>query len=121
MLFLHCLLDCSNEVPQHHNFPTVGFICRPQIAPLRVLQQRIKAGLQLPTSFATVVTDLTTCHNTWFSPKVTRCYVATDISRQQAIKMGLKVAEQRGQTSAQTMPWGTRTHVNVSPAGQKYG
>jgi UDP-N-acetylglucosamine:LPS N-acetylglucosamine transferase len=37
-----------------------------QGVPLRVLKQRIKAGLQDPINFATVVTDFTTCHNTWF-------------------------------------------------------
>lgn len=37
-----------------------------QHVPLRVLRSRVKAGLQPPAAFATVVTDFTTCHNTWF-------------------------------------------------------
>lgn len=57
--------------------------------PLRILRTRIKLGLQPPTAFATVVTDLTTCHNTWFYPAVDRCYVATEASRQQALRLGL--------------------------------
>lgn len=63
-----------------------------QHVPVRVLRQRIKAGLQdARTAFATVVTDLTTCHNTWFYPGVDRCYVATEESRHQALRMGLQV------------------------------
>ncbi len=30
-----------------------------------------------PINFATVVTDFTTCHNTWFHPEATRCFVPT--------------------------------------------
>lgn len=41
--------------------------------PLRIMRMRIKAGMQPPTNFATVVTDLTTCHNTWFHEGVDRC------------------------------------------------
>lgn len=41
-------------------------------------------------NFATVVTDLTTCHNTWFHPDVDRCFVPTEFARQRALKMGLK-------------------------------
>lgn len=44
----------------------------PQHVPLRIMRMRIKAGMQPPTNFATVVTDLTTCHNTWFHPGVDR-------------------------------------------------
>lgn len=35
-----------------------------QGVPLRVLKSRIRQGLQDPINFATVVTDLCTCHNT---------------------------------------------------------
>jgi 1,2-diacylglycerol 3-beta-galactosyltransferase len=58
--------------------------------PLRIMRMRIRAGMQPPTNFATVVTDLTTCHNTWFHPGVDRCYVATEASRQQALRLGLQ-------------------------------
>jgi 1,2-diacylglycerol 3-beta-galactosyltransferase len=44
-----------------------------QHVPLRIMRQRIRNGMQPPTNFATVVTDLTTCHNTWFHPGVDRC------------------------------------------------
>ncbi len=43
-----------------------------QHVPLRIMRMRIKAGMQPPTNFATVVTDLTTCHNTWFHSGVDR-------------------------------------------------
>lgn len=41
-----------------------------QHVPVRVLKRRIKEGKQKPTNFATVVTDFTTCHNTWFHREV---------------------------------------------------
>ena len=50
-----------------------------------------RAGVQKPTKFATVVTDLTTCHNTWFHPRVDQCFVATQEARRRAMRMGLKV------------------------------
>ena len=43
-----------------------------------------------PAPFATVVTDLTTCHNTWFYRGVDRCFVPTDTCRKRALKMGLR-------------------------------
>ncbi|KAI7838470.1 hypothetical protein COHA_007733 [Chlorella ohadii] len=61
-----------------------------QHVPLRIMRMRIKNGMQPPTNFATVVTDLTTCHNTWFHPGVDRCYVATEASLNQALRLGLK-------------------------------
>jgi len=39
--------------------------------------------------FATVVTDFTTCHNTWFYPGVDRCFVPTDFAADLARRMGL--------------------------------
>lgn len=64
-----------------------------QHIPVRVLRQRVAAGLQDPSvTFATVVTDLTTCHNTWFYSGVDRCYVATEETKQQALEMGLEVS-----------------------------
>ena len=43
-----------------------------------------------PAPFATVVTDLTTCHNTWFYRGVDRCFVPTETCRARAFKMGLR-------------------------------
>lgn len=60
-----------------------------QGVPLRVLKQRIKQGLQDPINFATVVTDLCTCHNTWFSKDVDKCFVATETTAERARSMGL--------------------------------
>jgi 1,2-diacylglycerol 3-beta-galactosyltransferase len=39
--------------------------------------------------FATVVTDLTTCHPTWFHPAATRLFVPTDIVRRAARRHGV--------------------------------
>ena len=61
-----------------------------QHVPVKVLRRRIESGLQDPnTAFATVVTDLTTCHNTWFYNDVDRCFVATEESKKQALKLGM--------------------------------
>ena len=61
-----------------------------QHVPVRVLRQRIAGGVQQKhTAFATVVTDLTTCHNTWFYKGVDRCYVATEETKKQALSLGL--------------------------------
>ena len=61
-----------------------------QHVPVQVMRRRIEAGLQDPnTTFATVVTDLTTCHNTWFYNDVDRCYVATEESKRQALNLGM--------------------------------
>jgi 1,2-diacylglycerol 3-beta-galactosyltransferase len=61
-----------------------------QHVPVRVLRRRIERGEQDPnTQFATVVTDLTTCHNTWFYSDVDRCFVATEESKQQALRLGM--------------------------------
>ena len=48
-----------------------------------------RAGIQRPIKFATVVTDLTTCHNTWFHKDVDRCFVATEEAKQRALTMGV--------------------------------
>jgi 1,2-diacylglycerol 3-beta-galactosyltransferase len=61
-----------------------------QHVPVHVLRRRIERGIQDPnTMFATVVTDLTTCHNTWFYNGVDRCFVATEESKQQALRLGM--------------------------------
>lgn len=62
-----------------------------QHVPIRVLKQRIANGIQEKnTAFTTVVTDLTTCHNTWFYNQVDRCYVATEETKKQALSLGLE-------------------------------
>ena len=48
-----------------------------------------RAGLHRDIKFATVVTDLTTCHNTWFHKDVDRCFVATQEAKARALKMGI--------------------------------
>lgn len=61
-----------------------------QHVPVRVLRGRQASGVHTkPTAFATVVTDLTTCHNTWFYKGVDACYVATEETRGQALRLGL--------------------------------
>ena len=52
-----------------------------------------RAGLQRPIKFATVVTDLTTCHNTWFHKDVDRCFVATEEAKQRALTMGVSLSK----------------------------
>ena len=47
--------------------------------------------------FATVVTDLTTCHNTWFHPLVDRCFVPTLYCKRSAMRNGLKEEQARPQ------------------------
>ena len=58
---------------------------------MRIPRSCCRAGVQKATEFATVVTDLTTCHNTWFHPRVDQCFVATQEARRRAMRMGLKV------------------------------
>ncbi|EFJ50227.1 hypothetical protein VOLCADRAFT_58564, partial [Volvox carteri f. nagariensis] len=64
-----------------------------QHIPIRIMAERIKSGAMPPTNFATVVTDFTTCHNTWFCPEATRCFVPTEYCRQLALDNGM-AAEQ---------------------------
>lgn len=66
-----------------------------QDVPLRVLQRRVAEGKQRPINFATVVTDLTTCHNTWFHPGVSKCFVATNEAKQLALRNGLQESQVR--------------------------
>ncbi len=70
---------------------TTSLTCvRAQAVPLRVLRQREAQGLSDRISFATVVTDLSTCHNTWFHKGVDRCFVATPEAAERAVQMGLQ-------------------------------
>lgn len=61
-----------------------------QHIPARVLAARAKRlGRAAPVPLATVVTDFTTCHNTWFYRKVNKCFVPTEFCRQLGLGMGL--------------------------------
>lgn len=62
-----------------------------QHIPVKVLAERARASGAPAPPFATVVTDFTTCHNTWFHPGVTRCFVPTDFCRNIALSMGVAV------------------------------
>ena len=53
-----------------------------QHIPARVLKARAKRlGRAAPVPLATVVTDFTTCHNTWFYKGVNKCFVPTEFCR----------------------------------------
>nr|GFC82344.1 probable monogalactosyldiacylglycerol synthase, chloroplastic isoform X2 [Tanacetum cinerariifolium] len=43
--------------------------------------------------FTTVITDLSTCHPTWFHKLVTRCYCPTDEVAKRALKAGLQPSQ----------------------------
>ncbi|XP_076901305.1 monogalactosyldiacylglycerol synthase, chloroplastic-like isoform X2 [Bidens hawaiensis] len=58
-----------------------------QHVPLRILRSR---GLLDRIVFTTVVTDLSTCHPTWFHKLVTRCYCPTEEVAKRASKAGLQ-------------------------------
>ncbi len=58
-----------------------------------------------PAPFATVVTDLTTCHNTWFYRGVDRCFVPTETCRRRALRMGLR-ADQARAAPPVLLSWG---------------
>ncbi|KAM5564640.1 monogalactosyldiacylglycerol synthase, chloroplastic [Rosa sericea] len=61
-----------------------------QHVPLRVLRQK---GLLEKIVFTTVITDLSTCHPTWFHKLVTRCYCPTSEVAKRASKAGLKPSQ----------------------------
>ncbi|RHN39729.1 putative monogalactosyldiacylglycerol synthase [Medicago truncatula] len=58
-----------------------------QHVPLRILRSR---GLLDKIVFTTVITDLSTCHPTWFHKLVTRCYCPTTDVAKRAMKAGLQ-------------------------------
>lgn len=60
-----------------------------QHIPIRILKSRVRSGASKPINFATVVTDFTTCHNTWFHPEATRCFVPTEYCKDLAKRNGL--------------------------------
>ncbi|KAI4337227.1 hypothetical protein L6164_015670 [Bauhinia variegata] len=61
-----------------------------QHVPLRILRSK---GLLKKIVFTTVVTDLSTCHPTWFHRLVTRCYCPTTDLSKRALKAGLKPSQ----------------------------
>uniref|UniRef100_A0A0D6R8K3 monogalactosyldiacylglycerol synthase n=1 Tax=Araucaria cunninghamii TaxID=56994 RepID=A0A0D6R8K3_ARACU len=63
-----------------------------QHVPLRVLRSK---GLLKKILFTTVITDLSTCHPTWFHKLVTRCYCPTPEVARRASKAGLRPSQIR--------------------------
>ncbi|XP_022750351.1 monogalactosyldiacylglycerol synthase 1, chloroplastic-like isoform X3 [Durio zibethinus] len=61
-----------------------------QHVPLRILRAK---GLLKKIVFTTVVTDLSTCHPTWFHKLVTRCYCPTAEVAKRALKAGLQQSQ----------------------------
>nr|CAD1825031.1 unnamed protein product [Ananas comosus var. bracteatus] len=61
-----------------------------QHVPLRILRAR---GLLKKIVFTTVVTDLSTCHPTWFHKLVTRCYCPSTEVAKRALKAGLQPSQ----------------------------
>ncbi|KAF8400476.1 hypothetical protein HHK36_013774 [Tetracentron sinense] len=61
-----------------------------QHVPLRILRAK---GLLKKIVFTTVVTDLSTCHPTWFHKLVTRCYCPTTEVAKRASKAGLQPSQ----------------------------
>ncbi|CAI9094703.1 OLC1v1030489C5 [Oldenlandia corymbosa var. corymbosa] len=61
-----------------------------QHVPLRILRTK---GLLDKIVFTTVVTDLCTCHPTWFHKLVTRCYCPSEEVARRASKAGLKPSQ----------------------------
>ncbi|CAN8229764.1 unnamed protein product [Cochlearia groenlandica] len=61
-----------------------------QHVPLRVLRSK---GLLKKIVFTTVITDLSTCHPTWFHKLVTRCYCPSTEVAKRAQKAGLETSQ----------------------------
>uniref|UniRef100_A0A0D3H700 monogalactosyldiacylglycerol synthase n=2 Tax=Oryza TaxID=4527 RepID=A0A0D3H700_9ORYZ len=61
-----------------------------QHVPLRILRSK---GLLDKIPFTTVVTDLSTCHPTWFHKLVTRCYCPSAEVSKRALKAGLQPSQ----------------------------
>ncbi len=87
---LYCLILSYGCAPCRQASTTSLARVRVQAVPLRVLRQREAQGISDRISFATVVTDLSTCHNTWFHKGVDRCFVATPEAAERAVQMGLQ-------------------------------
>ncbi|XP_073306244.1 probable monogalactosyldiacylglycerol synthase, chloroplastic [Primulina huaijiensis] len=61
-----------------------------QHVPLRILRTK---GLLKKIVFATVITDLSTCHPTWFHKLVTRCYCPSEEVSKRAQRAGLQPSQ----------------------------
>lgn len=61
-----------------------------QHVPLRILRAK---GLLKKIVFTTVITDLSTCHPTWFHKLVTRCYCPSAEVAKRALKAGLQPSQ----------------------------
>ncbi|KAH1067783.1 hypothetical protein J1N35_032770 [Gossypium stocksii] len=61
-----------------------------QHIPLSVLKWK---GLQKKVIFVTVITDLNTCHPTWFHPRVNRCYCPSKEVAKRALYDGLEESQ----------------------------
>ncbi|CAA2985499.1 probable monogalactosyldiacylglycerol synthase, chloroplastic [Olea europaea subsp. europaea] len=61
-----------------------------QHVPLRILRAK---GLLKKIVFTTVVTDLCTCHPTWFHKLVTRCYCPSEEVAKRALRAGLQPSQ----------------------------
>eukprot|EP00803_Ostreobium_quekettii_P005073 evm.model.scf_277.5 EVM.evm.TU.scf_277.5 scf_277:33010-37549(+) len=64
-----------------------------QHIPLKVLNNLFASGATRPIPFTTVITDFTTCHNTWFHKGVTQCFVPTEQAYLQAKRLGLRAGQ----------------------------
>ncbi|TYJ97846.1 monogalactosyldiacylglycerol synthase 2 [Cucumis melo var. makuwa] len=63
-----------------------------QHIPLWVLKWQ---GLQKKVVFVTVITDLNTCHPTWFHPGVNRCYCPSEAVAKRALLDGIEESQVR--------------------------
>ncbi|AES91656.1 monogalactosyldiacylglycerol synthase [Medicago truncatula] len=63
-----------------------------QHIPLWVLKWQ---GLEKKVIFVTVITDLSTCHPTWFHPWVNRCYCSSEEVAKKALLEGLEESQTR--------------------------
>ncbi|KAL8168033.1 hypothetical protein V2J09_009532 [Rumex salicifolius] len=61
-----------------------------QHVPLRILRSK---GLLHKIPFTTVVTDLSTCHPTWFHKLVTRCYCPSNEVAKRAMRAGVQPSQ----------------------------
>ncbi|XP_054822145.1 monogalactosyldiacylglycerol synthase 2, chloroplastic-like [Prosopis cineraria] len=61
-----------------------------QHIPLWVLKWQ---GLQNKVAFVTVITDLSSCHPTWFHPGVSRCYCPSQEVAKRALQVGLEESQ----------------------------
>ena len=68
----------------------IPHLLSPVLLQIRVLQRRRARTQQPAPPFATVVTDLTSCHPSWFHKAVTACFVPTPEVAALAKKAGLK-------------------------------